>query len=77
MKKPRYAIKHNPTGKFLYEDEGGVFLVPEEESFLTYGNRRSAEEQFSLMFDQTVYACVCPQEEDGEFPKTEFEITEV
>ena len=36
----RYAIKHKPTGKFVYEDlEIGIFLVEEEGAFVTYGKK--------------------------------------
>ncbi len=46
MRKPRYAIKHTPTGKFYYEDEGGAYLVDENDSFITYGSKEEAEEMF-------------------------------
>ena len=47
----RFAIKHKPTGKFLYEDEGGSFLVNETESFFTFGNKEQADELFKFFID--------------------------
>ena len=66
----RYAIKHKPTGKFLYEDEGGSFLVDESEGFISYGDKKLADELFDC-YDDTIWT------EDGEFPIEEFEVTKI
>ena len=63
----RFAIKHVPTGKFLYEDEGGSFLVDENEAFVTFGKKEEADEVFSYYEDSI-------STEDGDFPIEEFEV---
>jgi hypothetical protein len=65
----RYAIKHIPTGKFLYEDEGGSFLVDESEGFITYGDKEKAEQLFKYYAEDIIWT------EDGEFPIEEFEVS--
>lgn len=68
----RYAIKHIPTGKFFYEDEGGAFLLDEDESIITFGKKEKADELFNDMKefsdDGIIYT------EDGDFPIEEFEV---
>jgi hypothetical protein len=67
IKMKRFAIKHKPSGKFLYEDEGGAFLVDESDAFVTFGNKKDADEMFNYLED-IVFT------EDGEFPVEEFEV---
>jgi hypothetical protein len=66
----RYAIKHKPTNTFLYEDEGGAFLIPEEEAFITFGRKLDAEEMLDC-YDDVIYT------ENGDFPVNEFEVVEI
>jgi hypothetical protein len=68
----RYAIKHIPTSKFYYEDEGGVFLLDKEEGFITWGKKEQADE---ILDDMKTYSDGKIWTEDGEFPVSEFEVS--
>ncbi len=68
--KMRYAIKHIPSNKFLYENEGVSFLVDESEGFITFGDKTKADKIFSY-YDYPI--CT----EDGEFSVDEFEVVEL
>ena len=69
---PRFAIKHKPTGKFLHEDEGGSFLLDETKAFVTFGNKKEADQIFDLYLDDGIIFT-----EDGDFPVNEFEVSEL
>jgi len=68
----RYAIKHIPTNSFLYEDEGGVFLLDEEEAFITYGKKKDAYDYLSYIQEEETYST-----DEGEIDSNEFEVTEI
>ena len=76
MKKTRYAIKHKPTGKFYYEDEGGSFLLEETDAFITFGRREDAEDSLEDMND-IVYDEVGTFHDEIPISKTEFEVVEI
>ena len=46
MMKQRFALKHIPTVKFYYSDEGGDFLVDENEGFMTFGRKKELPRNF-------------------------------
>ena len=71
----RYAIKHEPSGKFYYEDEGGAYLVDEKDGFFTFGEKGEAEEILECMVDQCYNDCVVT--EDGDFLYTNFKVVEL
>jgi hypothetical protein len=74
IKKPRYAVKHKPTGKFYTEDEAGGWLLDEKEAFITFGTLEEADQSLKDLPDE-VY------DENGvvsdPIPKNEFEVAEV
>ena len=70
----RYAIKHKPTGKFFYEDEGGTFLIEEKDGFITWGNKKGANKMYN---DMVKYSDGFIFTEDGEIPVEEFEVAEL
>lgn len=37
----KYVIKHVPSNKYYYEDEGGSFLIDESESFFVLTTKNS------------------------------------
>lgn len=72
----RWAIKHIPSGKFYYEDEGGVFLVDENGAFISWGNKPDADEMLGYILmgendEGLIYT------ENGDFPPSEFEVSEI
>jgi hypothetical protein len=71
----RYAIKHKPTGKFFYEDDGGTFLVEEDEAFITFGKKTDADEMYDDMVKYSDDGKIFT--DDGEFPVEEFEVSEL
>lgn len=72
----RFAIKHT-SGKFYCEDEGGAYLVNEDEGIISFGNKKYADlvlediEDMASENDGLVFT------EMGEFPISEFEIVEI
>ena len=68
----RFAIKHKPTGKFLYEDEGGSFLVEEKEGFISFGDKIVADEMLSYISDETYV-----EDFEEPIPKSDFEVSEL
>jgi hypothetical protein len=68
----RFAIKHKPTGKFLHEDEGGTWLIEESDSFITFGDKKQADEIFSYYCENDVI-----ETENGDFNINEFEVTKL
>jgi hypothetical protein len=68
----RFAIKHKPTGKFLHQDEVGTWLVEESDSFVTFGDKKAADEIFNCYCQDKVI-----ETEDGNFNVDEFEVTEL
>ena len=76
--KKRFAIQHTPTSKFLYEDEGGLWLLDEEDGIISFGSKKRADEVLSYWIKYN-----CPDNngimltEDGDFPKEEFSVVEV
>lgn len=71
----RYAIKHKPTGKFLYEDEVSTFLVPEDECFMIFNKKRDADEIYDSIVDYSDDGIIFT--EDGKFPVDEFEVSKL
>jgi hypothetical protein len=72
----RFAIKHIPSGKFYCEDEGGAYLVNEDDGIISWGKKSTADymlEDLSDMMDESgnIYT------EMGEFPLDEFEVFEI
>jgi hypothetical protein len=67
----KWTIKHEPTVKFYYEDEGGAFLVD-----LTFACPFKTEKEANEAL--TTYIYVDENDnvftEDGEFPITEFKV---
>lgn len=79
----KYAIKHKPTGKYFYEDEGGSFLVEKEQLFgidpsdeccAIWEIKEDADE---ILDDMKSYTDGIVWLEDGEFPVSEFEVTSI
>lgn len=70
----RYAIKHIPTGKYWFEDEGGAFLVDKDEGFYTYGNKQEAETLFTDFKSQGTVFC---EDFENEISTEEFELIEL
>ena len=68
----RFAIKHKPTGKFLYEDEWGSFLVEEKEGFISFGDKIVADEMLSYISDETYV-----EDFEEPIPKSDFEVSEL
>lgn len=71
----RYAIKHKKTGKFYYEDEGGVFLLDEDDAFITFGRKKDADEMLNDMIEYSDDGIIYT--ENGDFPIEEFEVAEL
>ena len=78
----RYAIKHKPTGKFFCEDEGGTFLVDEDDMIMTWGRKSSADEMLSEMIkysdDGFIFVEYAGADydmpDDNQFPVSDFEV---
>ena len=43
--KKRYAIQHVPTKKFVYVDEGGVWITTEEDGVFSFCNKEKADNE--------------------------------
>ncbi len=71
----RYAVKHKPSGKFFYEDEGGAFLLDEKDGVFSYGRKSDAEEVLKYLKEYMVDGSIFT--EDGDFPFDEFEVGEL
>jgi hypothetical protein len=76
--KKRFAIQHAPSSKFIYEDEGGIWLVDEEDGLFSFGDKKRAEGALEYLIE-----AYCFEDngimltEDGDFPKEEFVIIEI
>jgi hypothetical protein len=66
----KWSVKHKPTGKFYYEDEGGIFLV-EIQWAPGFESEKVANEALGDLYEDTPGMIFT---EDGEFPKNEFEV---
>lgn len=73
----RWAIKHVPTGKFYCEDEGGSYIVDEEDGIISWGKRDTAEYWMDNLSDMADENNGLVFTENGEFPLEDFEITEI
>lgn len=77
-KKPRWAVEHKPTNRFVYEDEGGLFLFSEEDGIFSFGDKKKAEEALKYLkqgYDVNNNGIIVT--EDGDFPIEEFEVSEI
>jgi len=74
----RFAIQHEPTKRWLIEDEGGVFLWKTDNFLMTYKTRKMAQEAFD---DHYKFYCTTIEDnivtESGIFPFKEFIIVKV
>lgn len=73
----RYAIQHVPSNMFLYEDEGGLFLVDESDAFVSFGREKDAIETLKYVKDSYCYESDIVSTEDGEFNLNEFIVLEI
>jgi len=48
MKTAFYCIRHKPTRKYPVKDEGGSYLVGEDDGFMIYGYEKTVKEQFGF-----------------------------
>jgi len=71
MKTAFYCIRHMPTRNYPVEDEGGSYLVGEDDGFMIYGYEKTVKAQFDLFPDQFYDEIM-----DITYPKSEFEIIE-
>lgn len=69
----KYVIKHVPSNKYWYEDEGGGFLVDESAGFFVFNDKELAQELIDASCDASGMICT----EDGDFPSTEFAVIEI
>jgi hypothetical protein len=74
----RYTIKHEPTNKFINEDESGVYFLETDNHLWTCKTKKLAEdwiehlgESYTSLSDPRVHT------ENGNFPLDEFIIVEV
>jgi hypothetical protein len=76
--KKRYTIQHVPTKKFVYVDEGGIWLTTEEDGVFSFCNKEKADNELSELIysnDQEDSGILCT--EDGDFPIDEFQVVEI
>ena len=73
----RWAIKHVPSGKFYCEDEGGSYLVDEENGIVSWGKKSNADEWMDNLSDMADENEGLVYTEMGEYPLDEFELTEL
>lgn len=71
----RFAIKHLPTGKFFYEDEGGSILVYEDEGFYNWGKKSDADQTFKYIKERTNNGNLIL--DDGEYSITDFDVVKL
>lgn len=70
----RYAIKHKPSNKYLYEDdELGALLVDASEGIYSVGDKAKADLQLSELHEMLEFI----ETDEGDFPITEFEVAEL
>lgn len=73
----RWAIKHVPTGKFYCEDEGGSYLVDEDDGIISWGKESVANEWMNDLSDMADVNDGLVYTESGDFPIDEFEVLEL
>jgi hypothetical protein len=74
----RFAIKHEPSNRWVREDEGGVFLEEDDSYLMTYKNKKLAEG--AIQYYKDYYTTQSDDRfltEDGFYPFEEFIIVEV
>jgi hypothetical protein len=57
-----FALKHKPTGKYLYEDEGGSFLIDEKDLIELQENLEFLE--FEDFEDAEIGIAYCENKDD-------------
>lgn len=72
----RYTIKHIPSGKYIAETEGGIYLIDEEDGVISVGKRELADDFLKHIYETYDYPIGSDiiQTEDGDFNKSEFEV---
>jgi len=75
----RFAIQHEPTKKWLREDEAGAFLEKDDSFLMTYKTEKIAQKAINDHY-KVYYTTISDDRfvtEDGTFPFEEFMIVQV
>lgn len=75
----RFSVQHEPTKKWVQEDESGVFLQEGDDYLMTYKTRDLAQKAIDEHY-KVYYTTIDSddfQTEDGAYPFNEFNIVEV
>jgi hypothetical protein len=74
----RYVIQHSLSKQLVCEDEGGLWLIDEDEGIFSFGSKEKADEYFNYLkenFDCNNEGVL--ETEDGTYPISDFEVIEI